>query len=200
MRQFFEIKGETCTEKTSSHHWSAFAIKCLINAYKENETLFKDSSLKREKVWKIISNNMLENGFNYSHTQCENKFKYLKHRYVKKKDNMSSKSSGAEAINFNYFEEFEEIFGKKTNISPEVIASSSRGCSTLNKYSSDTSLESIEIEECKPAKVSKLNKEVKSLSEVIKLQSKDKEEARERRHQESLSTYEKMMQKLIDKL
>lgn len=62
----------------------------------------------------------------HSEHTCENKLKYLKAKYLQKKDNMSNKSSGARSINFDYFDELDEIFGKEPIVTPVAIASSSR--------------------------------------------------------------------------
>ncbi|KYQ54445.1 hypothetical protein ALC60_06677 [Trachymyrmex zeteki] len=50
-----------------------------------------------------------------------------KQKYVEKKDNMSTKASGAANIKFDYFEEMDQIFKDDANIVPVSIASSSRG-------------------------------------------------------------------------
>ncbi|KAI4455688.1 hypothetical protein MML48_9g00014048 [Holotrichia oblita] len=75
---------------------------------------------------KTIANNLCDSGFQFSWTQCENKSKNLKRGYQKKVDNMKSTFTGAETIKFDYFNRFDEIFGKKPNIRPLSIASSSR--------------------------------------------------------------------------
>jgi len=56
--------------------------------------------------------------------QCKNKFKYLKQKYVEKKDNISTKASGAAHIKFEYFDEIDEIFKDDANIVPVSVASS----------------------------------------------------------------------------
>ncbi|CAG9763596.1 unnamed protein product [Ceutorhynchus assimilis] len=65
----------------------------------------------------------------YTLDQCKNKFKYLKAKYVKVKNSMSDRNTGGKKITFDYFDEFEEMFGKDSNIEPVAIAS----CSGLYK-------------------------------------------------------------------
>lgn len=73
------------------------------------------------QVWHNISKQISS----HDARQCENKFKCLKAKYSKKIDNMSSKSSDAGAVSFEYFDEFDQIFGKQPIVTP-VIACSSR--------------------------------------------------------------------------
>lgn len=58
--------------------------------------------------------------------QVKNKFKYLKQKYMEKKDNMSEKSNGAGTIKFDYFFEMDELFGQDPDVQPVSTASSSR--------------------------------------------------------------------------
>ncbi|KAJ8934816.1 hypothetical protein NQ314_013185 [Rhamnusium bicolor] len=80
--------------------------------------------LKTKLFIKKISADLEVGGVKYSTTQCLNKFKYLKMRYMKWKD--SQKRSGAATFRFEYASELDEIFGKKPTINPPVIASSQR--------------------------------------------------------------------------
>ncbi|KAJ8931079.1 hypothetical protein NQ314_016055 [Rhamnusium bicolor] len=69
--------------------WNRNNILQLINLYKEHSNLFKTTTICNEKVWGMIAKEM---GV-YTSEQCKNKFKYLKSKYVKKKDNMSVKAT-----------------------------------------------------------------------------------------------------------
>lgn len=53
-----------------------------------------------------------------SHTteQCKNEFKYLKQKYLEKKDNMSTKATGTANIKFEYFNEMDKIFKDNANV------------------------------------------------------------------------------------
>lgn len=106
--------------------WSRSATLMLIQSYKNHLNDFKSTTMKNSKVWSIISGELRVQGHEYTSAQCTDKFKYLKGQYTKKVDNMSDKSSGAARINFDFMEEMDEIFGKKPNIHPPSIASSSR--------------------------------------------------------------------------
>ncbi|VEN36371.1 unnamed protein product [Callosobruchus maculatus] len=112
------------TEKENSRHvWSREEILSLIHLYKEFEDEFKKTTMKNEKVWRMIGEKLK------SHTvdQIKNKFKYLKQKYTAKKDNMRDRSSGAKVIHFEFFDEMDSIFGKADNIEPKYLASSLKG-------------------------------------------------------------------------
>lgn len=59
----------------------------LIEAYKKKLHLFKSSKIRKENIWKLIAEDIKP----HSAEQCQNKFKYLKAKYIKKKENMSYK-------------------------------------------------------------------------------------------------------------
>lgn len=96
--------------------WSRNAILSLIELFKANYKNFQDTSIKNEQVWMKIAKEMHERSFKYTKAQVENKLKYLKQRCMKK--NMSSKSTDESPIVFDYFLEFDEIFGSKPSIKP----------------------------------------------------------------------------------
>lgn len=203
-----------------SSAWDREATLLLISLYKENEHKFKNTTIRNEQVWHKISEILKSNGHIFSKVQCEHKFKYLKQRYIKKKDNMSSnKQSGAEPFTFDYFNEFDDIFSKKPNVTPIAVASSSRGCSMLesglkwddilesNDTEGNTFKKGDKIEKMPPTKKSRLCKEITNWTDIFKSQNDAKEESKERRHKErqdltkrAVDVYETMMQKLIDKL
>lgn len=62
--------------------WTRQAILKLIELYTEKEVDFKNTSVRNDLVWKDIAEKMSEEGFEFTKTQVENKFKYLKARYV----------------------------------------------------------------------------------------------------------------------
>lgn len=119
-----ELTSSTAFNSTTPVHqkWSRSHILKLISLYQKQQKDFLCSTIKNEKVWKHISNEMEC----FTAKQCSDKLKYLKPKYMKKKDNMGPGSSGAEFYRFEYFDEFNEIFGKKPNITPVLVASSMR--------------------------------------------------------------------------
>lgn len=127
-----EQENNNTTNRTS---WNQNEIIELISLYKSQKHLFKSTTMKNDKVWDMIAQKLLM----HTTEQIKNKFKYLKQKYMKKKDNMSQKSSGAGTIKFDYFFEIDEIFGQ--DVQPASTASSLRGIQCASKTSS------VEIEE-----------------------------------------------------
>lgn len=110
-------------DKENRNLWTKNEILQLLSLYKTYNRLFKSTTIKNDKVWSIISVNLK----GHTTEQCKNKFKYLKQKYIEKKDNMSTKASGATNIKFEYFDEMDRIFKDDANIVPVSVASSSRG-------------------------------------------------------------------------
>lgn len=70
-----------------------------------------NSNFKRhEEVWQDISDALIKEGYNFSHLQCEDKWKYLKKLYVNTVD--KNKQSGTSENTCPYFKEFDEIYGR----------------------------------------------------------------------------------------
>jgi len=106
--------------------WSRSAILHLISCYEKFKNELTSMTIKRETGWKLVANEMQRNNFHYSSSQCRDKWKYLKLRYSKKKDNMKDTSSGAERYYFEFFEEMDRVLSNSPSITPIAIASSRR--------------------------------------------------------------------------
>lgn len=107
--------------------WRHEAILNIITLREEYDHDFRSTNTKNEVMWKKVAIKMKEMGFDYSSTQCNDKWKYLKGKYAAKKDNMSVKGSGEERMDFEYYNAMDSFLGKKHSITPIAIASSSRG-------------------------------------------------------------------------
>jgi len=192
---------ESNKENRILEKWDRSAILSLIELFKRNYDNFKSTSIKNEHVWMEITNKMNERGFKFSKTQIENKFKYLKQRYIKKKDNMGNKSTGESPMIFDYFLEFDEIFGSKPSVTPLAIASSSKLQANIQDDSTDEN--STDEPEMKKLKTSRIDRKIDSWKEYFTKKDEEKEEVRERRHREKMEIAEKtikIMEKVIDKL
>nr|XP_022909150.1 uncharacterized protein LOC111420402 [Onthophagus taurus] len=187
----------------------------LVDAYKKNEQLFQSSTIRNDTVWKMISEKLKANNLNFGASQCENKFKNLKRRYQKKKDNMKPTASGAAVIKFEFYNEMEELFGKKPNIEPLAIASSSRENIVQNNsliekdLDSDSSSSSKKRKREGSEKTKQKKKKTKSdkLIEELNRMENNREERRRKRHEEMMNSqlrvlkvFEETMNKLIEKL
>nr|CAI5818205.1 unnamed protein product [Callosobruchus analis] len=117
------FNGEETEKENSRQVWSREEILSLLHLYKEFEGDFKKTTMKNEKVWRMIGEKLKSRTVD----QIKNKFKYLKQKYTAKKDNMRDRSSGARAFHFEFFDEMNSIFGKADNIEPKYLASSFNG-------------------------------------------------------------------------
>lgn len=167
--------------------WNRNEIIELIDLYKSHERLFKSTTIKKDKVWDMIAKKLP------THTteQIKNKFKYLKQKYLEKKDNMGQKSSGAGAIKFEYFFEMDEIFGQDPDVQPVSVASSSRGI----QYASTSLVETKENSSSNDEEITKKNDKLK-IRKKSKLEKqlstyeqnfKEREAQKEKRHSELMT-------------
>lgn len=105
--------NETDTNILGNLKWTHEAILCLIHLYEKYINDFNSTKERNDKIWTRLSYELNANGFNYTGNQCKFKFKYLKSKYMQKKDNMKSTSTGEACVTFRYFKEMDTIFGKK---------------------------------------------------------------------------------------
>jgi hypothetical protein len=95
-------------------------IQKLIRAYKEKKELFANSTLRKEEVWKRVTD---EYAVQHTAEQCRSKLKYLRQKYAQAKDTMGPRGTGRAAIKFTYFDQMDEILGSDPNIVPPIVAS-----------------------------------------------------------------------------
>ncbi|KAM0728545.1 hypothetical protein ACS0PU_004800 [Formica fusca] len=181
-----EQENNNITNRTS---WNRSEILTLIDLYKSHEHLFKSTTMKNDKVWDMIAQKLPM----HTTEQIKNKFKYLKQKYMEKKDNMSQKSSGAGTMKFDYFSEMDEIFGQDPDVQPVSTASSLRGIQRASKTSSAETEENsyTDDEEIKTKKNEKLK--IRKRSELAKQLStyeqnfNEREAKKEKRHNELMA-------------
>lgn len=152
--------------------WSKTEILNLIDLYKAHEQYFHSSTIKNDKVWNMIASKLK----NHTAEQCKNKFKYLKSKYIQKKDSMGNRCTDGKPMNFEYFEQLDNILKNDENVTPTCIASSTRGAQNVI----DTSLNEEASEKCnmKKRKRSVLEKQLLEFNEEMK----NREAARAARH------------------
>lgn len=180
-----EQENSSTTSRTS---WTRNEIIELISLYKSHEHLFKSTTMKNDKVWDMIAQKLP------MHTieQIKNKFKYLKQKYMEKKDNMGQKSSGASMMKFDYFFEMDEIFGQDPDVQPMSTASSLRGIQRASKTSSieteenscsDEDITTTKKGKSKIRKRSELSKQLSSYTQNFQ----EREAKKEKRHDELMA-------------
>ncbi|KYM93659.1 hypothetical protein ALC62_15738 [Cyphomyrmex costatus] len=192
----------------------------LIYLWKEHESKFKSSKFRKDTVWKEISEKLWKanNNWRYSATQCENKWKDLRKTYVKVKDH--NNTSGNSTKTCKFFDDINDILSDKPRITPISVASNLRKRplsinSTVNSVNCSSDSENYDLlcdtdldveEQTKITKKPRRQKDFDELKTVLQSTAKEREEARERRHQEMLNQSEKaintmkdVMLKLIEK-
>lgn len=194
--------------RETNNRWEHKAILMLIEQYKRSLSMFTSTSVRNDVAWKAVSEKLYENGFTFNSTQCEYKFKNLKRQYQKKIDSM--RNTGAAAVKFDYFSQFDEIFGTKPNITPIAVASSRREQQTETADSEDALEEKSNVNESKDNiqnKISKRKTKADRFLGHMEHLEKEKEEAKRKRHEElvalqreAINVFAQKMDKLIDKL
>lgn len=72
-----------------------------------------------KNLWAKISEEMKRQGYDYSPSNCENKWKVLDRTFKKFIDNQSQTGRGRKT--FLFFEEMHEIYQKKRNLYPPIL-------------------------------------------------------------------------------
>lgn len=180
--------------------------------------------MKNVEMWRMISDSLQKMNSNwiFNGVQCENKFKDLRRHYMATKDHNAQ--SGVQPKTCKFFNEMEEVLSMKLSIKPVAIASNLKRRSIALQSHSTTELGDVSMEawensnnSTEEIKIDKKEENVKkktrmesqleawALSNQMKTQKR--EEAREKRHQESMEkkeraikAYESFMSKLLDKL
>lgn len=181
--------------------WKHPAILCLIHHYKENMHVMNSNSKRHEEIWQDISDALAKKGYHFSHLQCEDKWKYLKKLYVETVD--KNKESGTAENTCPYFKEFHEIYGKSHSVNPPALASNRTltNMSVVPEISSDLEQEYIS------KKKRRNSKQLESWTDTFRNDAAAREEARQKRHEESLALQKEHMQtqntllaKILEKL
>ncbi|XP_018393990.1 PREDICTED: uncharacterized protein LOC108772847 [Cyphomyrmex costatus] len=169
--------------------WNRNEILELIDLYKSYKHLFKSTTMKNDKVWDMLAKKLPM----HTTEQIKNKFKYLKQKYMEKKDNMGQKSSGAGTIKFDYFFEMDEIFGQDPDVQPVSTASSSQGIHHASKMpsveieeNSSSNDENIAKNRNEKLKIRKKSELAKQLS-IYEQNFKEREVMKEKRHNELMA-------------
>lgn len=187
------------------------AVRALISKWKYHENDFKNTLIRNNKVWQMIADDLKQENslWNFTSTQCENKFKDVRKSYTKVKDN--NNQSRAELKTCKFYDEIEEALGEKPIVKPISISSTlkkrlypdSKGTSC----SSDSCDKKENVSSMPNRKKSKIAKELDKWSVQHKIEAKEREESRMQRHKEKMEKQEKaitvfkeQMEKLLEKL
>ncbi|KYQ58875.1 hypothetical protein ALC60_02116 [Trachymyrmex zeteki] len=185
--------------------WTHKSTLLFIDLYNKYETQFTSTMIKAEAVWKKIAAEMKTAGYEFSSGQCKDKMKYMKRCYLKKIDHMRSKSTGSAPIKCEYFDELDNLFGKKPNIKPVSVCSTSKVKCQNETIEIEEDVENIDVKEEKT--LGKKTRKRKSTSDDLLAKLNSREEAKERRHlekqaiqRESITVFKNVMNELLKKL
>lgn len=182
-------------------------MKHLLQTWKNYKELFDSSTIRNDAVWNLIAEELAiaNSSWVYSGTQCENKFKDVRKNYMKMRDH--NNQTGAEPKYCKFYNDMEVILGEKPCVKPVTLASN------LKKRTAGTALTTAEeevvddegldvaVENRTPErKKTRVQKELSEWNEALRADALRREEAREKRHLEGITTFKEVMGKLIDKL
>lgn len=105
------------------NRWTSESISCLLDKFKIHKHHFQETKLKVDAIWEMISNDINATGYLFTATQAKNKFANMKKIYMKIKD--KDGHTGEAPIPFDFFDEFDELFGGNHNVTPVALASNS---------------------------------------------------------------------------
>lgn len=109
----------------SSFLWTRENTLLLLELYKKYRLHVGTLEIRNfKKLWEKISNIFKETyGVNVAAAHCENRWRVLERNFKKWIDNKNQTGAGRKF--FEYAEEMNQIIGKKKNINPSVILSTS---------------------------------------------------------------------------
>ncbi|VEN51807.1 unnamed protein product [Callosobruchus maculatus] len=175
------LQEEDNSKDTPKSVWSKTDIHALINLYSLHRRDFQNTTIKNDRVWQTIANKLKT----HTSEQCKNKFKYLKSKYVEKKDIMSSRRTGEKNVKFEYFNQLDDIFREDQNVNPTNIASSSRGLDNCK----DCESEETDEETPKKKKKTVLQKQLEAYEQNLA----DRELAKQKRHEQLIERQDRAL-------
>lgn len=177
----------------------------LISEYKDIKHKFDGTTYKNESLWKAIAENFTKNGLNNSASQCKIKFNSLKRTYHAVKDN--NNRSGAANKTFQYYEQFEEIFGRSHNVVPLAMAESSvhiaiPGPSTssvaeeTSNLGSETDLTPVPRKRSKMTNAESIINKIDELEAIREARHKEKQEQKQKCMEQKQKQHEELLETL----
>ncbi|XP_023239969.1 uncharacterized protein LOC111638468 isoform X2 [Centruroides sculpturatus] len=100
-----------------SKEWTHAAVKLLIASRIDLEEDFQKPVVKT-KLWAKIADKLSKEGFAFTSSECDHKWRNLMITYRKNVD--KSKTSGEGKIRWEYFKELHETFGRNINTNPPI--------------------------------------------------------------------------------
>ncbi|KAL1510069.1 hypothetical protein ABEB36_004724 [Hypothenemus hampei] len=121
--EFIDL-DEPETEQEEGCVWNQSNSKILIDLYKLYRSKVGTTKLKNfKKLWELLAHLLKKkHNLNFTPAQIENRWRVLERNYKKVQDN--NNKTGRARKNFEFQEEMNALFGKKRNINPKILLSS----------------------------------------------------------------------------
>ncbi|KYN14797.1 Uncharacterized protein C11orf61 like protein, partial [Trachymyrmex cornetzi] len=168
--------------------WSRSTTLLFLDLYQEYEPSLNNGKCNHKSIYEKISERLADKNISFSPKQCMTKLTTMKRMYKKIKDHNSK--SGNNRQTWQYYEQMEEIFGKKPWVKP------------LCTQSSTVQNSKNEIESYEPTpKMTKLSTAVdKNFQKFIEIKEKSRED--KNKHHElvmhRLDTLNAILQKFVE--
>ena len=209
------VPGEVESQASGAYSfWPTEATKCLIATYSLYEDELESNSFRKKDVWQKIMMKMHDEGFKYSVTKIESKWRNLVKSHKQIIDN--KKKTGGKRKNFQYFEEINDILSKRHDINPTSVCGSGLKLNSLSEKERDETLDdtstdngSTNLSQTVSAKKRRENRrklenstqqQTLDLLKCMEEQRRIEYEERERKQEERAERRDRLLQKLIDKL
>ncbi|XP_011707951.1 PREDICTED: uncharacterized protein LOC105462799 [Wasmannia auropunctata] len=197
--------SQAASSKPGSAVWDDNSVKLLFFLYNDHQDDFKSTCIKNDAVWDKIRMRMKsDEGYNYTRVQIKDKWMNMKKNYMKVKDH--NKRTGVAPKTYRYYNEMDDLFGDKPNVTPIATASSMKIEDEIALCSKDNSC-TVEDDQLHIRKKSKVERHLHSWTDKYIEHTKEQENRREERQKEKIAaiadatkTFRDMMEKLIEKL
>lgn len=179
--------------------WFRNAVLALIAAYKQYNGLADKAGFRSSQIYEKISAELKKQNFNFTSKQCKWKFATLKKKYHKYKDAQKPGNTGGTPVNFQYVDEFDDIFSESHSHGLPCVASSSRYVPVPFSETNNSQDDASEEETTTPPK--KRQRRRVTVSETIKNTIDHLQTESAKHHEEKMKAYKEsqsLMERQLD--
>lgn len=90
--------------------WNRKMTQLLLKEYKVLKEEFRNPKCKKHSLWTEIKKTFIKNGYSVSEEFLDRKFRNMKKTYKVIKDNNKKSATGRGTVNWEYYDDFEDIF------------------------------------------------------------------------------------------
>ncbi|XP_036139703.1 uncharacterized protein LOC118644692 isoform X2 [Monomorium pharaonis] len=186
---------KTNFDEKDGFRWPHEAILLLLEIYKDQENKITSGKMSVKKFWNMVTNLLLEKGYQVTGIQCKSKMAGLKNTYKSVKDH-NAKSGNHPRI-WQYFNIMDEIFNKKPWISPMSTLDSDKPIPPIS-FEEDCDIENVPGSSSTKTRLPMKRKRPTTLEKVLE----ENTIARKKMHEETMVRQDKLLDllsKLLDK-